>query len=64
LPSTISAPVTARIHYDDVDALRCLAARDGHTVSSLVARMVHDGLQRRELDALAQQRRTVAASSA
>lgn len=45
MPSTISAPVTARIHYTDIDELRHLAARDGHTVSSLIAVMVHDGLR-------------------
>jgi hypothetical protein len=37
--------VTARIHYTDIDELRHLAARDGHTVSSLIAVMVHDGLR-------------------
>ena len=46
MPSTISAPITARIHYADVDELRNLAARDGRTVSSLIAVMVHDGLLR------------------
>jgi hypothetical protein len=38
--------VTARIHYTDVDELRQIAARDGRTVSSLIAVMVHDGLLR------------------
>jgi hypothetical protein len=51
--STITTPVTARIHYIDVDALRHVATRDGRTVSGLIAFMVHDGL-RREASASAQ----------
>jgi hypothetical protein len=61
MPSTISAPVTARIHYVDVDELRHIAARDGRTVSSLIAVMVHDGLRR---DVTATQQYRVTAESA
>jgi hypothetical protein len=50
--STITTPVTARIHYIDV-ALRHVATRDGRTVSGLIAFMVYDGL-RREASASAQ----------
>jgi hypothetical protein len=54
--STITMPVGARIPYADVDALHRVAIRDGHTVSSLVATLVHDGLRRHELSFVSQQR--------
>jgi hypothetical protein len=53
--STITATVGARIPYADVDTLHRVAIRDGHTVSSLVATLVHDGLRRHELSLVSQQ---------
>jgi hypothetical protein len=46
MPSTITTPVAARIPNAEVDMLHRVAVRDGYTVSSLVAKLVHDGLRR------------------
>jgi hypothetical protein len=61
--STITTTVGARIPYADVDTLHRVAIRDGQTVSSLVATLVHDGLRRHELS-LVSQARSVGVESA
>jgi hypothetical protein len=49
MPSTISTPVTARLHHEDVAALnRIVDHTPRTTVSSLIAAYVRDGLRRHE----------------
>jgi hypothetical protein len=46
MASTITAPVTGRIPFRHVDALRRVADRDGSTVSGMIARLVAENIGR------------------
>jgi predicted DNA-binding ribbon-helix-helix protein len=44
--STITRPTATRLKHDEVDRLRQLAAREGVTLSSLLARLAREGITR------------------
>jgi hypothetical protein len=45
VPSTVTAPVTARIRLEDVAGLRACATRTGSTPSRIVARLVRRAVE-------------------